>query len=231
MQKRRLLLFDIDGTLINSGGAGVHALQVALFERYGIKDDLHDIEIAGRTDSGIALQILQKYGTASTDENISAFLNDYIRLLALALPGRNGRLLPGILELLKRLKESSQLVLALLTGNTARGAEMKLKHYGIWDFFEFGAFADDDRDRSKLGGFAQARALAKYGREFLGADIDVIGDTPHDIACGKVINARTIAVATGSCSREQLAKHQPDFIFDDLSQVDAVMQHLGWRCD
>ena len=231
MQKRRLLLFDIDGTLINSGGAGVHALQVALFERYGIKDDLRDIEIAGRTDSGIALQILQKYGTASTDENISAFLNDYIRLLALALPGRNGRLLPGIMELLKRLKESSQLVLALLTGNTARGAEMKLKHYGIWDFFEFGAFADDDRDRSKLGGFAQARALAKYGREFLGADIDVIGDTPHDIACGKVINARTIAVATGSCSREQLTKHQPDFIFDDLSQVDAVMQHLGWRSD
>jgi phosphoglycolate phosphatase-like HAD superfamily hydrolase len=108
---------------------------------------------------------------------------------------------------------------------------MKLKHYGIWDFFEFGAFADDDRDRSKLGGFAQARALAKYGREFLGADIDVIGDTPHDIACGKVINARTIAVATGSYSREQLAKHQPDFIFDDLSQVDAVMQHLGWRSD
>ncbi|MEP6709073.1 MAG: HAD family hydrolase [Verrucomicrobiota bacterium] len=231
MQKRRLLLFDIDGTLINSGGAGVHALQIALFERCGIKDDLCDIEIAGRTDSGIVWQILQKYGTAPTDENVSAFLGDYIRLLSLELPERNGRLLPGILELLKRLKKNPQLVLALLTGNIARGAEMKLKHYGIWDFFEFGAFADDDRDRSKLGGFAQARALAKYGREFPGADIDVIGDTPHDIAGGKVINARTIAVATGSYSREQLAKHQPDFIFDDLSQVAAVMQQLGWRCD
>ena len=130
--------------------------------------------------------------------------------------------------MLPRLAARPKNVLALLTGNLRRGAQLKLAHYGIWDFFEFGAFADDHHDRNYLGPFAQERARAAHSVEFAAANIDVIGDTPHDIACGKAIGARTIAVATGSFSREKLSKHEPDFIFRDFSDVENVMAELGW---
>jgi phosphoglycolate phosphatase-like HAD superfamily hydrolase len=225
---KRLLLFDIDGTLIHSGGAGVHALKLAFTERFGIADDLHDIEIAGMTDLGIVASILKKHQIPVTNENVSAFLDSYVHFLSLELPRREGKLLPGVLELLERLKSRTHLVLALLTGNVSRGAQLKLEHYGVWHFFEFGAFADDHQDRNRLGRFARARALEKHGREFSATEIDVIGDTPRDIACGKAFGARTIAVATGTWTREQLAKHQPDFLIDDLSDVDRVIDTLRW---
>src|SRR5438874_11428511 len=225
--QKRLLLFDIDGTLIHSGGAGVHALKSAFKERFGITDDLHDIEIAGMTDSGIVVSILNKHKIPATNENVSAFLDSYVHFLSLELPRRVGKLLPGVLELLEELKSRPHLVLALLTGNVSRGAQLKLEHYGVWHFFEFGAFADDHHDRNELGPFARSRAKERHGREF-SADIDVIGDTPRDIACGKALGARTIAVATGTWRRAQLAEHQPDFLIDDLSDVDRVIDTLGW---
>src|SRR2546426_4274548 len=227
MQKR-LLLFDIDGTLIHSGGAGVEALKRALTERFGIKDALHDIEIAGMTDSGIVISILNKHQIPATNENIAAFLDSYVHFLSLELPRRAGKLLPGVLELLEKLKARPNLVLALLTGNVSRGAQLKLEHYGVWHFFEFGAFADDHHDRNQLGPFARARAKEKHSREFSTSEIDVIGDTPRDIACGKAFGARTIAVASGTWSREQLAEYQPDFLIDDLSNVEGIIDTLGW---
>ena len=227
MQKR-LLLFDIDGTLIHSGGAGVRALKSAFEERFGVADDLHGIEIAGMTDSGIVVSILKKNDIPATNENIGAFLDSYVHFLSLELPRRKGKLLPGVLDLLEKLKSRPQLVLGLLTGNVSRGARLKLEHYGVWHFFEFGAFADDHQDRNRLGSFARARAKEKHGREFSPSQIDVIGDTPRDIACGKAIGARTIAVATGTWSREELAKYQPDFLIDDLSDVEDLIHTLGW---
>src|SRR6059058_1953973 len=208
---KRLLLFDIDGTLIHSGGAGVEALKRALTERFQIEDDLHDIEIAGMTDSGIVISILKKHKIPATAENVAAFLDSYVHFLSKELPRRKGNLLPGVLELLKKLKNRKHLVLGLLTGNVSRGAQLKLGHYGVWHFFEFGAFADDHHDRNQLGPFARARAREKHGREFSAEEIDVIGDTPHDIACGRVFGARTIAIATGSCPRSELLAHTPDF--------------------
>jgi len=212
--QKRLLLFDIDGTLIHSGGAGVHALKSAFRERFGIVDDLHDIEIAGMTDSGIVISILSKHKIPATNENVSAFLDSYVHFLSLELP--------------EKLKSRPHLVLALLTGNVSRGAQLKLEHYGVWHFFEFGAFADDHRDRNRLGPFARARAKEKHSREFSASEIDVIGDTPRDIACGKAFGARTIAVATGTWSLEQLAEYQPDFLIDDLSNVKRIIDTLGW---
>jgi phosphoglycolate phosphatase len=103
-----------------------------------------------------------------------------------------------------------------------------LEHYGLWEFFEFGAYSDDHHDRNELGEFARKRAEEKHGRQFTAADIDVIGDTPHDIACGKAIGARTIAVATGNFSREELASRQADRIFQDLADVEVVMRELDW---
>jgi phosphoglycolate phosphatase len=226
--QKRLLLFDIDGTLIHSGGAGVHALKSAFTERFGIVDDLHDIEIAGMTDSGIVVSILNKHKIPATNENVSAFLDSYVHFLSLELPRRVGKLLPGVLELLEKLKSRPHLVLALLTGNVSRGAQLKLEHYGVWHFFEFGAFADDHHDRNRLGTVARARAKEKHRRQFSASEIDVIGDTPRDIACGKAFGARTIAVATGTWRRDQLAKYQPDFLIDDLSDVEGIINTLGW---
>ena len=226
--QKRLLLFDIDGTLIHSGGAGMEALKRAFKERFRIEDDLHDIEFAGMTDSGIVTNILNKHKIPANAENVTAFLDSYVHFLSKELPYRKGNLLPGVLELLKKLKTRKHVVLGLLTGNVSRGAELKLDHYGVWHFFEFGAFADDHHDRNQLGSFARARAKEKHGREFCADEIDVIGDTPRDIACGKALGARTIAVATGSWSREKLAEHDPDILIDDFSDVDRLIDTLGW---
>lgn len=227
-KSKRLLLFDIDGTLIHSGGAGIHALQVAFKERFNIIDDLRDIEVAGMTDSGIVVNILNKHKIPASNENVSAFLDSYVHFLSRELPRRKGKLLPGVLELLRSLKSRPHLVLALLTGNVSRGAQLKLEHYGVWHFFEFGAFADDHRDRNRLGPFARARAKERHGFEFSAAEIDVIGDTPRDIACGRALGARTIAVATGTWTCDQLAEYNPDFLIEDLSNVEKVIHTLGW---
>ncbi len=225
---KRLLLFDIDGTLVSTGGAGVVALKRVIAKRYGTQDDLHDIEIAGCTDVGIASDILKKYGEPRGEADVRNFLDEYVGFLSETLATTNGQILPGMLEILTQMKTRPDRALGLLTGNVKRGAKLKLQHYGLWDFFEFGAFADDHHDRNHLGEFARARAQEKHGHEFDSTRIDVIGDTPRDIACGKAVGARTIAVATGTWSRRQLAQHGPDFLFDDLSNVDEVVRALGW---
>jgi phosphoglycolate phosphatase len=228
MENKRLLLFDIDGTLVSTGGAGVVALKRVVEKRHGVKDDLGDIEIAGRTDSGIAADILKKYGEPQEEKDVQTFLDQYVAFLRETLLTTRGEILPGLLEILKQMKGRPDRVLGLLTGNVKRGAELKLQHYGLWEFFEFGAFADDHHDRNYLGEFARKRAQEKHGHDFAAARIDVIGDTPRDIACGKAFGARTVAVATGMWSCEQLAQHHPDFLFDDLSNVGEVIRVLGW---
>lgn len=227
--EKTLLLFDIDGTLITSGGAGERALRIGFRERFGIDDDLKNVEIAGRTDSGIARAMLRTHGLAETPENITAFVDSYLAQLAGQLSQAGGSLLPGVLVLLEKLKTRSDMVLALLTGNVARGAELKLTHYGVWTFFEFGAYADDHDDRNQLGPFAQRRAFERHGVEFPPERIFVLGDTPHDITCARAIGAKAVAIATGKFTRPELAAHQPDFLFDDLSDLDAVLAALTPR--
>lgn len=225
---KRLLLWDIDGTLLHTGRAGAHALSRIVREEFGAEDDLSDIEFAGKTDRAIMRDILSKYGKPIDDESVRPFTEKYIARLPNELPRRDGYVLPGIRELLTKLRTRPHIVLGLLTGNLERGAKLKLQHYGLAEFFDFGAFADDHHDRNELGAFARERAREKHGHDFDAADIDVIGDTGHDIACGKAFGARTIAVATGSWSRERLAQHAPDFLFDDFSAVEDVLARLDW---
>jgi phosphoglycolate phosphatase len=226
LNSRRLLLFDIDGTLITSGGAGEGALIDAMQQRFGIEEDLSGITIAGATDALIARMMLEKNGLVASSENITALLDAYLSFLGQRLARHAGYVLPGIVRLLDRLRQREDCVLALLTGNLVRGAEIKLSHYGVWDYFEFGAFADDHHDRNELAKFARARALEKHGEQFAPESIFVIGDTPRDIECGKAAGAKTVAIATGNYSRDELATHNPDFLFDDLSDTEAVIALL-----
>jgi phosphoglycolate phosphatase-like HAD superfamily hydrolase len=223
---RRLFLFDIDGTLIVSGGAGEGALKDAMRARFGIEEDLVGISLAGSTDALIARMLLEKHGLPVTPENISALLDAYLAHLPGRMPRHNGRVLPGIVDLLGKLALRDDCVLALLTGNLRRGAEIKLSHYGVWDYFEFGAFADDHHDRNELGPVARTRALDHHGIEFPSERIYVIGDTPRDIECGRAIGAKTVAIATGNYPIAALEGHQPDFLFPDLGDTDAVIAAL-----
>ena len=222
----RLILFDIDGTILTSGGAGEKALRLAVEDRFGVKDDLAGIEIAGRTDTGIARQIFLRYGLEPAEEALMDFLGFYLRHLEALLPTLPGRLLPGLLPLLEALRADPEVLLGLLTGNLRRGAELKLRHYGVWEYFPFGAFADDHADRNELGRFATERALA-HAAAIPAERVFVLGDTPHDIACGRAIGARTVAVATGGATRPQLAEHHPDYLFEDLADLPAVLRALA----
>jgi phosphoglycolate phosphatase len=224
--EKTLLLFDIDGTLLTTGGCGERALRLAVRDAFGVEDDLHDIEIAGRTDTGIARQLLRKHGREESDAGIASILASYLRHLPTLLPAAQGRLLPGVEALLPALKQRTDVVLALLTGNLERGAEHKLSHYGVWSYFEFGAFADDHHERNRLGLFALTRARER-GHTFGLSRTFVIGDTPHDISCARAIGARAVAVATGVFSNESLAAHTPDALLEDLGDLPATLRALG----
>jgi phosphoglycolate phosphatase len=224
---KRLYLFDIDGTLITSGGAGVHSFTEAVRDFCGGTAPLEGINFAGNTDTGIARSVLQAAGMDPTDANVMGLLDAYLSILPGRMGLHDGRLLPGIIPLLDSLKERPDCVLALLTGNLAAGAEVKLSHYGVWHYFGFGAYADDHHIRNELGPVAAARAFEEHGEEFTPDRIYVIGDTPRDIECGKAFGAVTVAVATGHYSHEELASHGPDFLFGDFSDPDAVMAAIA----
>jgi phosphoglycolate phosphatase-like HAD superfamily hydrolase len=226
MLRKKLFLFDIDGTLLLTGRAGEHALRLALRDRFGVEDDLATISFAGSTDGAIARQMFESNAIPVTPENVADLFDGYIHHLALELPRREGQVLPGIVGLLEELHARPDCVLGLLTGNIARGAELKLSHYGVWDYFEFGAFADDHVDRNKLGPVAHARAAEKHGISFEAEDVFVLGDTSRDIDCARAAGFVAVAIATGSYTKEQLAEHKPDFLFEDLSDTTAVLAVL-----
>jgi phosphoglycolate phosphatase-like HAD superfamily hydrolase len=223
----KLLLFDIDQTILHSGGAGEKALTRALRDRFGLEEDLGNIEIAGKTDVWIAHRIFEAHGIEPLPDNVKRFLDGYLHYLKVELGLNDGRLLPGFPDILHALARLPNVAMGLLTGNLRRGAELKLGHYGVLDHFAFGAFADDSHDRNRLGPFARERAREAHGQDFDPADIFVIGDTPHDIACAKAIGARGVGVATGRYSRAALEAAGADFVFDDLSDVERVIRTLG----
>ncbi len=225
--KTTLLLWDIDGTLIASGGAGMRALQVALRNVFGIAGSLDDIEFAGRTDRWIMRQICAKFDLPFTEENFSRYFEGYIAALPGELAQPHARVLPGVRALLSAVAERDDVVQGLLTGNIQRGAQLKLGHHGLWDYFSFGAFADDSEHRNELGPHALRRAHAHAGVEFAPARVWIIGDTPHDIACARVIGARVLAVATGGHTLDQLRAHAPDHVIADLAETAAVLRLLA----
>ncbi len=223
-----LLLWDIDGTLVDTDHAGERALLELLKVTY--QRDLPGklpVSLQGRTDSSIMRDLLAFLELPATEVEESRFRQAYLKLLPKMLPLGNARLQPGIRALLDAVHAHQDIHQGLLTGNLVEGARLKLSHLEIWHYFEFGAYADDSADRNKLGPFALARAKEKLGIDFPPERVWIIGDTPFDIACGKAIGAKTIAVATGSFSVIELEKEHPTYVFQDLSDTQGLVD-LVW---
>ncbi|BCU77328.1 HAD family hydrolase [Luteolibacter sp. LG18] len=214
-----LWLFDIDGTLVDTGGAGMRALQEAATLCFGGEGP--PLDLAGSTDLGVVYGILEHFGLEPEDEAIDSFFRTYLERLEwnLAHGGYPGRVLPGVVALLERLHADESVHLGLLTGNIAGGAAAKMRHYGLDRFFPFGAYGCDHADRNLLGPVAAERAANHTGRSFTPDEIVVVGDTPKDIACAKALGAPCIAVATGKFTADELRAHGAERVVETLEEV------------
>ncbi|MCP4510988.1 MAG: HAD hydrolase-like protein, partial [Fuerstiella sp.] len=211
----KIIFLDIDGTLLNTGGAGQRAMERALTAEFQIDFPFEGVLTAGRTDRGITDEILERYSFDNTAENRARFREAYLAQLPMSLTDSPGLLLPKIRELLERLTQHRHVTLSLLTGNYAEGAWIKLRHYQLDDFFRFGGFGDDDANRNDVAQAAMRVASTELDRAVDGSETLVIGDTPADIHCAQAIGAKCVAVATGVYSSGELKPHNPDHLFED----------------
>ncbi|MGD9854769.1 MAG: HAD family hydrolase [Planctomycetaceae bacterium] len=221
-----VLLFDVDGTLLSTGGAGQQAMERTLRSVCGVTRPTEGVPAAGRTDRAIITDLFAYHGITETPAIWVSFQEAYFQHLAEVLPTLPGRTLPGVFELLEALSSRDDVLLGLLTGNFRQGARLKLGHYGIGHHFQCGGFGDDHHDRNDVARLA----LQDVRRHQQAAEeperIWVIGDTPADVRCGRVIGARVVAVATGSYSRTQLEATGPDHLFADFSDPASLLSLL-----
>jgi len=224
-----VLCWDIDGTLLSTGRAGIFAWEDATHAVIDQAVDFSALDTAGLTDVEIAARILERFGREPTPDAVGALLRRYEALLPDRLHRRAGRVAPGVQAILEHLQGQSGVLSILLTGNTEAGAWAKLRHYGLDGFFQRGAFADGVRDRSAIARRALAVAREVIGREPEARNTYVIGDTPHDIACARAIGARAIAVATGSYTMPDLARHEPWWLLPALPEPEAFLGRLATR--
>lgn len=217
----RLVLFDIDGTLIRTGGAGLLAFASVARCTFGVPGGTDHLPFAGRTDVSIVREFFRAHGIPETPENFTRFFDDYVFWLDHHLEQLPGTVLPGVHELLDAVRSLPEPpVIGLLTGNIRLGAEIKLRHYGIWEHFETGAFSDDHEDRNVLAAIALERGGKCAGRQLAGEEAVVIGDTPLDVACARAIGARCLAVATGGCDLATLQSCAPCWVAPSLAGID-----------
>jgi phosphoglycolate phosphatase len=211
-------LFDIDGTLISSGGAGKRALEKALASEFGIDDrPIEKLLLSGRTDRAILRDLFRLHALEESAGNLQRLLAGYLHHLPACLAASQGRVLPGIVALLEHLRADGRVAVGLLTGNVRDGARLKLGHFGIHHHFEFGGFGDVHLDRDDVAREALQAIHGRFNGSVAPERIWVIGDTPLDIRCARSIGARAVAVTTGWHSAEELAGHRPDLLLTDLS--------------
>lgn len=227
---RKLVLFDIDGTLVLTGGAGVRAMSRALEEVLGLGDGLNGIPVAGRTDWAILADAARKLNRELDEPLLATLRNRYVANLGIEIdrPGRGvNAVMPGINELLRELESRDDTLLGLLTGNFEEGARIKLAHFDLWRYFPCGAFGGDSSDRNALVPFAVERARTCGLPAISAHDVLVVGDTPHDVACAHAAGAIPVAVATGRYSVDQLRDSGAEIVFKDLSDTKAFVRLLG----
>jgi phosphoglycolate phosphatase-like HAD superfamily hydrolase len=224
----RLVLFDIDGTLVSVRGAGRAAFALALEQIYGTSGAIDRYDFRGRTDLRIVHDLMADAGVAADrvrarlDEFFEAYARELTRLVG---DGARVRVLPGVGEVVRRLGERGDALVGLLTGNIEAGARIKLTPTGLWPLFRVAAYGGDDADRRRLPSIARARARA-FGYDFTFDRITIVGDTPLDVECARGCGAVAVAVATGQHPAEELASCGPDLLFRDLADVDRVVALL-----
>jgi phosphoglycolate phosphatase len=218
----QLVLFDIDGTLVHTGGAGIKAFAKTFATEFNAHDGVEKINFAGRTDVNLVREFFGLHQIAATPDNFRRFFDRYVFWLDQTVAQNHGGACCGVERFIDDLLAlPNPPALGLLTGNIRLGAEIKLRRYDLWDVFETGAFADDHEDRNQIAVVALARGSRLLGRQLGGGEVMVVGDTPHDIRCGRFIGAKILAVATGGARLDELKKHQPDWAVEDLTRINA----------
>lgn len=224
---RKLVLFDIDGTLVNAQGVGARAFRRAMIEVYGETGPIDDYEFHGRTDPQIARELLRLAGLddAAIDRRISDLWTAYLRELTAELdrPDSEVRVLDGVAALLDALHATGEHLVALLTGNIEPGARLKLGAAGLWHRFDFGAYGSDHERRDHLPAVAVRRARERAGVDFRGRDIVIVGDTPFDVSCGRSLGVWAVAVATGKHTPPELEAVGADVVLQDLSDTERAV--------
>lgn len=217
-----VLFWDIDGTLLTTARAGVFAWEEAVRELTGREFELVQMRIAGLTDYQIAARTFETLGVETDPQFVHRFVDRYGELLPASLPRKQGKVMPNVREILEHLRGRADVRSYLLTGNTRAGAMAKLTHYHLMEYFPDGAFAEDTGDRASIA--VRALELAKQDGAVAEGGVFVIGDTPHDIECANAIKARTIAVATGGYTIEELQAYHPWRVFNELPAVDEFVR-------
>jgi phosphoglycolate phosphatase-like HAD superfamily hydrolase len=222
-----VFLFDIDGTLISSGGAGKAAMESALQMEFGLAKIQHNVPFSGRTDLAIGMELLRVHGFAGTDHNWLRLRSTYLNHLPASLARHQGRILPGIASLLENLAGRQNAVSGLLTGNIREGAHLKLGHYKLFHYFSVGGYGDRHMDRNDVAHEALQAVQHRLGNRVTPDRIWIVGDTPLDIRCARAIRAKVAAVATGWHPLDELAAEKPDLLFPDLSNADALLRLIA----
>ncbi len=216
----KVILFDVDGTLIRTHGAGVEAFARAFHSLFNFPDTTKKISFAGRTDISLVKEYFRLNHYTPSQRDIEDFFPCYISWLGRLIKQSDGAICPGVKEFIyAAYKLPSNPLIGLLTGNIRLGAEIKLKHFGLWDEFKVGAFADDSEDRDQIAHIAFTRANQILNNKLQRNEIVVVGDTPYDIKCARAIGARMLAVTTGGYARKELATHKPDWLVDTLLEI------------
>lgn len=226
---KRLVLFDVDGTLISAKGAGKRALARALVKVFGRTGPLDRYDFHGKTDPQIVSALMAAEGLHQSliDEKVVDLFTIYLALLQEEVgDGRQVEVFPGIRALLDRLVALPPVTLGLLTGNLEGGARAKLSPTGLWGMFQLGAYGSDDKNRDHLPAIAAERAGDLLGEPVSPGEMVIVGDTPLDIQCARAYGARVVAVATGRHSVKELAEYRPDHLFPDLWDTERVVTAL-----
>lgn len=224
---RHLVLFDIDGTLLTTNGHGVEALMIAYHAVWGRDPRAVDYAMSGKTELNISHQLMALLGfsRAEVDAGLPDFWRRYPEELRRQIAPETTTVLPGIRALVEAVRDDPRMALGLVTGNCEAAARIKLETAGL-DGFALGAYGEHHEERSALPPLAVAAARGRFGRTFSGKSIVILGDTPNDIDCGRVVGAKSIAVATGRFDADTLASHDPDCLFADFSDHRAVMEAI-----
>jgi phosphoglycolate phosphatase-like HAD superfamily hydrolase len=219
-------LFDIDGTLILTGGAGQVAFAETFAELFDVPEITTDISFAGRSDRAITLDLMRAHGVAGSEENWLRFRQGYAERLPATLKRCPGEVLPGVEALVTKLQTQGDVLIGLLTGNLEQTAQMKLAYYGLWDYFACGGYGDLHTNRNDIASAAVKQAAQHHANNNTNGEhlVVVIGDTQHDVTCAHSVGARAVAVPTGHTPSETLRRANPELLVDTLEDCETILE-------